>query len=207
MKKTSKIFFAVASVLALFSLVSCKDAIVDDGANVKSYVNGDAGVNGGVPPFSMYADTFDCQIWKDYNGNCVTATSDGALVITQTGTWYGVALCSNAAGNDKSAKYRIYDMSEVASITFEAKASVDDSKLNFSVCTEDAETYTLSTEWKKFEYDCEGKTHIPENDGVHYCMISLVQNATTDSVTHYIKNIAFFDDGGNEIVPTIVKSK
>ena len=41
-------------------------------------------------------------------------------------------------------------------------------------------------------------------NGKHYCMVSIVQKATTEPIVHYIKNIAFWDASGTEVVPEIV---
>lgn len=194
----------VVSILAFsaFGVMSCKDAIVDDGTNIKSYVSSSGGAGGAVP-FHMYNDKMDFQIWTDYNASCTTSTSGGELVISQTGDWYGVAICSNSSGNDDDSKYAIYDLSEIATITFEAKSDTDGSTLKFSACTEDAQSYQLSTEYETYEYDMSKAAHA--KTGKHYCIVSLVQNVTKDPIVHYIKNIAFFDASGNEIVPTVSK--
>lgn len=208
MKKFANIFASLALAFFGLGLISCADAIVDDGSNVRSYVNsaggpGNSGANGGAVPFKTFNDIFGFQVWGDYGAACTIVNSSGALVITQTGTWYGVAICSDPAGNDGSESYRIYDMSKVATIKFEAKSDTDGSELKFSACTENAKSYTLSTEYKEFEYDMSEAAHA--KTGTHYCMVSLVQNVVTESVTHYIKNIAFYDASGNEIVPTVNK--
>lgn len=204
MKKLTKIFSTLALALTALAFTSCADAIVNDGSNVRSYISSsNSGESGGAVPFKTYNDTFDMQVWKDYNADCSTVTTGGALVITQTGTWYGVALCSDAEGNDSDSSCTIYDMSDVATIKFEAKSDTDGSVLNFSACTEDAVKYTLSTEYQTFEYDMTATSHA--KSGSHYCLVSLVQNTTTDSVVQYVKNIAFYDASGNEIVPTVNK--
>ena len=120
----------------------------------------------------------------------------------QTGNWYGLAICSNASGSDSSASAAIYDLSSIAKITFEAKSDTNNSVMNFSACTEDAVSYTLGTEYKTFTYDMTKATHA--KNGKHYCMVSIVQNATTEPIVHYIKNIAFWDASGTEVVPEIV---
>lgn len=208
MKKIVNILASLALAFFGLGLISCADAIVDDGSNVRSYVNsaggpGNSGANGGAVPFKTFNDIFDLQIWGDYGAGCATVNSSGALVITQTGNWYGVAICSDSAGSDDGDSYKIYDMSKVAKIKFEAKSDTEGSILGFSACTKDAESYTLSTEYQEFEYDMNEAAHAKK--GTHYCMVSLVQNTVTESVIHYIKNIAFYDANGNEIVPTVNK--
>lgn len=194
-------------LVTLFGLSSCNDAIVNDGNNVRSFISldGDSevGESGGAVPFSMYKDKMDMQVWKDYNADCETDIQDGALVIEQTGEWYGVAICSDKAGNDGSDSATIYDMSKIVTITFEAKSEPSGTKLNFSACTEDATTYELTNQYQKFKYDMATAKHA--KTGNHYCMVSLVQNEVKTGLTHYVKNIAFFDAAGNEIVPTLVK--
>lgn len=204
MKKIANIFASLALAFFGLGLISCADAIVDDGSNVRSYLNSEnSGANGGAVPFKTFKDIFNLQIWGDYDAACTTVNSSGALVITQTGAWYGVAICSDSAGNDDNDSCRIYDMSKVAKIKFEAKSDTEDSILGFSACTEDAVLYTLSTEYKEFEYDMNEAVHA--KTGTHYCMVSLFQNTVKESVIHYIKNIAFYDENGNEIVPTVNK--
>lgn len=207
MKKNLMTAFAAICFVSLFGFMSCSDAVVNDGSHIRSFVgtsgNGDtdSGESGGVVPFSMYKDIMDMQIWGDYNAGCETSVMDGALVIEQTGDWYGIAICSDKAGNDKSAAAAIYDMSQIATITFEAKSEPSGTKLAFSACTEDAVTYELTDEYQEFEYDMSKSKHA--KTGNHYCMVSLVQNELKSGVTHYVKNISFFDVSGNEIIPAL----
>lgn len=205
MKKNLIIRFAAICFVSVFGFLSCSDAMVNDGNNIRSFVtiddDSEMGESGGVVPFSMYKDIMDMQVWADYNAACETNILDGALEIVQTGEWYGVAICSDKGANDKSSSAAIYDMSKIAKITFEAKSEPTGTKLNFSACTENASTYVLTDEYQKFEYDMSKADHA--KTGNHYCMVSLVQNELKSGVTHYIKNIAFFDESGNEIVPTL----
>lgn len=190
-------------LISLFGLGSCANAMVNDGNHIRKYTNNSAtGSEGGAVPFSMYNDKMDFQKWTDWNAGCSTQIQDDALVIAQTGNWYGLAICSNASGSDSSASAAIYDLSSIAKITFEAKSDTNNSVMNFSACTEDAVSYTLGTEYKTFTYDMAKATHA--KNGKHYCMVSIVQKATTEPIVHYIKNIAFWDASGTEVVPEIV---
>ena len=102
-----------------------------------------------------------------------------------------------------SYKYRkILLQQSIAKITFEAKSDTNDSVMIFAACTEDKVSYTLGTEYKTFTYDMTKATHA--KNGKHYCMVSIVQKATTEPIVHYIKNIAFWDASGTEVVPEIV---
>lgn len=203
MKKTLLSAAVSICLITLFGLSSCADAMVNDGNNIRQYVGANAGVSGGAVPFSMYNDKMDMQVWTDYNAGCSTQIQDGALVIHQTGDWYGIAICSEASGNDSSSSAAIYDLSNIAKITFEAKSDTDSSTLNFGPCTEDAKSYVLTKEYQTFTYNMADAKHA--KSGKHYCMVSLVQNTTKESIIHYVKNISFYDASGTEIVPEIVK--
>ena len=198
MKKTFLIT-ALTGLISLITLTGCADAVVNDGNNVRKYVGNSAGENGGTVPFSMYNDVMDFQSWTDYNGGCTTLIQDGALVITQSGAWYGLAICSDASCDDKNGA--VYDLSDVAKITFEAKAQTSGQKMKLSMCTENLQEFELTDEYQSFEYDATKAEHALS--GTHYCIVSIVQNDITSDVVHYIKNIAFFDASGNEIVPEI----
>ncbi|MBE6353668.1 hypothetical protein [Treponema sp.] len=197
MKRILKALAVSILAFSAFGVMSCKDAIVDDGTNIKSYVSSSGGAGGAVP-FHMYNDKMDLQIWADNGGGANATPTKEELIITQTGSWWGMAICSNAAGDDSTDKYKIYDMSEVAKVTFYAKSDKATSIWLSGVSDANKKSVSITDEYPEEPYEVPFTTKI---DGYHYAIVCI--GGESADATWYVKNIAFFDDSGNEIVPTV----
>ena len=194
-------------LISLFGLSSCANAMVNDGNHIRKYTNNSAtGSEGGAVPFSMYNDKMDMQNWNDQydSGGCTTMIQDDALVISQTPgkSWYGVAITSDKAADHNNASSCIYDLSKIDSITFEAKADRKGTTMKFGACVDNTKSFELTEEYQKFTYSLAGVSHT--KSGKHHCIVSIVHDSTTEPIVHYIKNIAFWDASGTEVVPEIV---
>ena len=205
MKKITKAFVALASVFTLFTLASCADAIVDDGTHVRTYTGGNGGASGGVAPFSMYNDIFDVQIWEaTFTANITDCLS---ISVGSVGWWGGAFVAKGAVG-PTDAGVITFDMSAVSKIVFDAMISTD-GNIWVSTSTADAKAgadvgkqFSLTTEWQTFEFVIsDGKNAVSKND---YGLFAV--GGTNPSETEVrIKNIAYYDANGNEIVPTVNK--
>ncbi len=199
MKKITKAIFALASAFTLLFLASCADAIVDDGTHIRSYTSSEGGAGGAVP-FHMYNDVMDLQIWADNGGGATAASTKEELIVTQTGGWWGIAICSKSNANDDTDSAKIYDMSKVAKVTFEAKSDKATSIWLSGCDNANKTTVTITDEYPEEPYEVEFKTKI---EGKHYAIVFI--GGETADASWYIKNISFFDDSGNEIIPDVGK--
>ncbi|MBB5217818.1 hypothetical protein DYE49_08295 [Treponema rectale] len=200
MKRILKALAVSILAFSAFGVMSCKDAIVDDGTNVKSYVSSSGGAGGAVP-FHMFADKFDYQVW-DTGSSVTTVNSKEDLSITplDTSKYWGIAVCTDSSLNDEKTGQK-YNVENVKKITFSAKGSVDGLKLYVSGCDKSGgKLFTLTDEYEEYETDEISLS------GTHYSLVWLIANeGISQQGTWYIKNIAFFDASGNEIVPTVSK--
>lgn len=206
----------VVSILAFsaFGVMSCKDAIVDDGTNIKSYVSSTGGAGGAVP-FHMFNDKMDYQLWD----GTVTATTNKteAIFTSASINWWGGVICIDSAVNDAKAT-EVYDFTGIDKMTFFAKADKE-GKAKFGICTEDSKVYDLTTEYPEnpFEYSvkdfCTTEINEVENGsptgrkivpGYKHYSLFYAGGAMKD-VSHYVKDIRYFDASGAEVVPSIVK--
>lgn len=196
MKKT--ILSAILSIcfVSLLGLTGCANAMVNDGNNVKKYTSSVSGAEGGAVPFKTYNDVFDVQIWE---GTFKANITDSMSVTIGTVGWFGGVICSSGDGSGPT-----YDMSEVKKITFEGRS---DSDMKVRLFTSDAtakaysDTYdvALTDEWQTFEWK---KTSGSSTDfGIFG--FNGDSGGWNNGDTFYIKNIAFYDASGNEVVPIV----
>ncbi len=208
MKKLTNIFKSLALAFCALSAFSCADAIVDDGSNVRSYVNstggGNSGSNGGVVPFKTYNDVFDLQIWS---ATFTATTNSDCLTITVGSVgWWGGAFVASGSVSPTDSSVVTYDMSSVKKISFDAMASKENiftfkGGSDSSATAHDPFECSVTTEWQNFEFDVSNGTK------TDYAIVVLSGDGGTWSAndTISIKNIAYYDSTGNEIVPTVNK--
>lgn len=201
MKRITKTAVVLMAIFSVFALLGCADAVVNDGNNIRTF--GD-GAGGGAIPFRSYNDVMDLQIWADNGGGATAKTEGNALIVTQTGSWWGIAICSKSNGSDDDKTARIYDLSDVAQITFEAK-SPNATSMWLSLCGDACKTTCeITEEYQRFTVDLTGKEdneHYSEHDA-HYTIVCL--GGESAGGTWYVRNIAFWNAEGAEITPTLV---
>jgi hypothetical protein len=146
----------------------------------------------------------DLQIWP--NGDSFTADdTKGYLEITVSSLgWWGGCYCDSKAGKVGTTGYVSFDMSKVAKITFDAKGSaagsfwVSQSDKDSKVANQVA--VTLTTDWVAQTYTTSGTS------STDYGVLDIgggdKGTTTTAGYKVYIRNIAFLDASGKEIVPT-----
>ncbi len=206
MKKLTKIFCAAGLALLAFAFTSCADAIVNDGSNVRSYINSsNSGASGGAIPFSKF-EGCDLQIWS--NTFTAATTTEGLVITVGSVGWWGGAFVNNGAVGPTDSGVVTYDMSNVSKITFEAKISsegdiwISTSDSTASAGADKGKTFTLTTEWPESPYEfkiSDGTNKVSTKD---YGVLA-VGGANVSGTTITLKNIAFYDSDGNEIVPGV----
>lgn len=132
MKKLTKIFSTLALALTALAFTSCADAIVNDGSEVRSYVNSGSGSGGSgnwcLCKNSAY-EIFDIQVWADGAGTFTYLNSGdyGRFSITDVGGgWIGGGLVSSESGKN-------FDFSSVKTMTFKIRGSIDPLSLYIGV--------------------------------------------------------------------------
>lgn len=146
----------------------------------------------------------DLQIWP--NGDSFTADDTKGYLEVTIGSlgWWGGCYCDSKSGKVGTAGYVSFDMSKVAKITFDAKGSATGS---FWVSQSDKDSKTanqvavsLTTDWVAQTYTTSGTS------STDYGVLDIGggDKATTTTAGYkvYIRNIAFYDASGAEIVPT-----
>lgn len=147
------------------------------------------------------------QIWRaeyaPYNSTAdLEETDDGLAITVLDEGWWGMCFCNDASvgANDSPVTF---DMSKVAKITFEAKASKKGS-MWISQSPRDSKPYnkqqiSLSTKFESKSYtlknpgtDCYGLFDLGGEDG----------NITASDSVITIRNIKFLDANGNDCNPS-----
>lgn len=130
------------------------------------------------------------QIWDNTFG---IDFATGAISIRAEGHWWGGSFGAYEGG--ASAGYG-YDMSGVKKITFSAKASRDNVPLTMYMNEPDDKKtkFTLTTEYQDCVYT------LPEDFGLEVRMFSFT-GGDDGLVQLYIKNVEFYDEDGNVVVP------
>src|SRR5574344_1809749 len=151
---------------------------------------------------TLFANTghnpIDLQIWQNYTSDISDTSSGQICTITDGSTWFGGAIVQSSSAAPTSCVY--YDMSSVAKVTFEVKASAAgtiwvgyssasasdalDKKTGLSVTT-DWQTVTLTQAgvakaWSIFAFGGE-------------------PNVWATNATICFKNITYYDASGNSI--------
>ncbi|MCR5217360.1 hypothetical protein [Treponema sp.] len=202
MKKICKAFAAAVFVLSAFGFTACNDAIVDDGSNVKSYID-NAGSGGGAVPFKSF-EGCDLQIWVDTF--TATQTSEAELFTVGSVGWWGGAFVNKGSVGPTDAGVVTYDMSNVATITFEAMISeagsiwVSTSASDSTAGAKVGKTFSITTEWDEYTFNISDGTNAVSD---HDYGVFAIGGSNSSGTVVYIKNIAFYDASGNEIVPGV----
>jgi len=198
MKKITKCI-GVCSLLVSAALLSgCTNpATADTGSN---------GGGGSSTTNTVLWSTFegaDLQIW----GNTFTAESsdtDGLVVTVGSAGWWGGCFCNDGTVGAATSGVITFDMSKVATITFYAKASAAGSfwvsQSNAAAVVTNQQAESLTTDWQKYTYTCSG------TGSTDYGVLDIgggdLSTTTTAGYKIYIKDIAFQNSSGTEIVPT-----
>lgn len=194
MKKTTSIFSALA-LFACSLLVSCastKQESVSYAAKPPVYSNLSS-------EKSVLFKTFGgcgVQIWQNewgaHENSFELDYTAGKFTVGNIGWWGGAFGCYDN-GISNGAKF---NLSHIAKITFEAKASCYGT-LYFNFDNNQKNEIDLSPEYKEYTIEFD---HLKSKTEVLF-MIGGVRDLSDAGTEVYIKNIAFYDFEGNETVP------
>ncbi len=218
MKKMLKIFAAFAMITMAISFASCdmatEDELLEDpkktttgGTGGGGNSGGGGGAGGGSALWSSF-DGASMQVWQETPSSPLTAslaeTEDGLEITIGSSGWWGMCFCNDASVGANSNPVT-FDMSNVAKITFEAKASKNATmwvgQSPRSSTPANQKTISLTTSF-------ETKTYTLSNPGTDcYGVLDLggdpQQGHTVESdVVITIKNIKFLDANGAETTPS-----
>jgi hypothetical protein len=205
MKKIMKVAFAAAALGAALVFAGCAGSASADTTDSGSGTGTGTG-SGTTDTTGLWSkfDGADCQIW----GSTFTAaeSGDGSGWIFTVGSagWWGGCFCNSGSVAPTDTGVITFDMSKVAKISFDVKGSAVGS---FWASTSDAAAKTanqtaipLTTDWVNKSFTVSGTS--AKDYGVLDIGGGDLSTTTTAGYEVYIKNIAFWDASGNEIVPT-----
>lgn len=197
MKKLANILASLALAFCALSVISCADAIVDDGSNVRSYVNSSGGGgNSSVSGNWMLCkntgyDIFDIQVWGDGAGtfNYTNATTGGIFTITSVGGgWIGGGLVSSESG-------KTFDFSNVSKMNFEIRGSINPSALCIALQNNGGSSATMYPSKTSLTKSSAAVSSLSETD---WTPVSFdVSGAASDTIINAFCIIGAADWGGN----------
>lgn len=228
MKKTVKILGLLAAAFVMgLGFVGCGDASIDDGTDIVDVNDGTSGKDDGSGD-AVGIDTigdswgalfenkahspFDTQIWED-TADIDSDFSQGMKITAKKGNkgdlgWVGVVVCQK---NDKGADAEgcvFYDMSKVAKMTFEVKAS----KALKATCvytagegaglaeSEKIENVNATTEWQTVPFEKKGAAKA-------FSPFACVIAGTSAGDWIMIRNIKYLDSEGNSVALKYVEEQ
>ena len=213
MKKSLKLLAAVGMLSMLISFVACDMQTEDqllgtttkEGEEKGNSSGGSKGSTGKKSPLWSKFDGADMQVWVIEGTTTTTANvsekSDCIEIAIKSAGWWGMCFCNDKAVDAKSNPVT-FDMSQVKTITFEAKASENASMWVGQMPSglERQQRVELST---AFEEKTVTLTAPTNHD---YGLLAIgggdLDTTVKTGVKISIKNIKFLDASGNEIVPT-----
>ena len=218
MKKKLRLLAAVGMLSMLISFVACDMQTEDqllgttatkEGEEKGNSSGGSKGSSGKKSPLWSKFDGADMQVWVTEGEKKPTATlaekSDCLEIKIGREGWWGMCFCNKADIGVASPDCVTFNMSNIAKITFEAKASESASMLAAqSDNNSDPQNKTkidLSTEFEEKEYNL---SNPGSRDYGVLVFIGEPNSGTTTktNVVISVKNIKFFDANGNETAPS-----
>lgn len=203
MKKSFKIctFFAfVFGIATIFNACNLM-AFADDGTREIFTWKSENGVINANVPFKTF-EGCDLQIWGG-TFNAEVNEEEMNIAVGVAG-WWGGAFVNDGAAGPTSDGARFFDMSKVAKITCDIKTS-DAGKIWMSTSNHAAELpnqtdFQTTKEYATYTLEIKSASVSSKDFGVF-----AIGGSNTSGSTVNIKNIAFYDASGNEIVPTLAK--
>lgn len=220
MKKIVNILASLALAFFGLGLISCADAIVDDGSNVRSYVNSASGgtssgggtsasgANWRLCKNSGY-DIFDIQVWAEGESFEYENKADCGRFVINSNAWIGGGLVPSSSG-------KTFDFSGVSKMTFEIRGSISPQALSFSVqcpATSPQEFYpeknclkttakigTLSeVEWTSVTFDVSGAASSTVIDA--FCIIAAPDWGSSIATGQWVevRNLDWTDESGKSV--------
>ena len=213
MKKIVKILMALGMVSLMVSFAACelqteeeltnKSAATTDGGSTTT--TGETTTSGESSPLWSSFEGADMQVWVVEGTSTTTADvaqkTDCIEITIKSAGWWGMCFCNDkAVGSGPDAV--TFDMSQVRTITFDAKASETASMWVSQIpsATANQQRVELSTEFAEKSFSL---TNPGNND---YGVLALgggdLSTTVKTGVKISIKNIKFLNAAGTEIVPS-----
>lgn len=203
MKKGLTISALVAFVFGISMISSACNlmAYPDDGTREIFTWKSDNEVVVANVPFKTF-EGCDLQIWGG-TFNAEVNEEEMNIAVGVAG-WWGGAFVNDGAAGPTSDGARFYDMSKVAKITCDIKSS-DAGKVWMSTSNHAAELpnqtdFQTTKEYATYTLEIKSGSVSSKDFGVF-----AIGGSNASGSTVCIKNIAFYDASGNEIVPTLAK--
>lgn len=200
MKKIKTIIAVLTAALVMGAFVGCTASTSSpDSGSGDSGGSGGSGGSGTTSGIWSKFEGADIQIWS----NTFTAeedSTDGLVITVGSVGWWGGCFCNAGAVAPTASDVVTFDMSNVAKITFDAKASASGSMWvscsDSAANTKGKTTMNLTTDFVSQTFNCTGNV-----SSTDYGVLDFGGENASGTIV-YIKNIAFYDSTGTEIVPT-----
>lgn len=205
MKKIKKTAFAAAALAVALVFAGCAGTASADTTGSGSGGGGGTGT-GTTDTTGLWSkfDGADCQIWNSTFTAAESGDGSGWIFTVGSVGWWGGCFCNSGSVAPTDTGVITFDMSKVVKISFDVKGSAAGS---FWASTSTAAAkpanqtaIPLTTDWVNKSFA------VSETSTNDYGVLDIGGGDLSTTVTAgyevYIKNIAFWDAGGNEIVPT-----
>ena len=204
MKKIVKLLTALGLVSLMVSFAGCGLKTEAELLNGSTTRGGEANGGESSPLWSSFEGA-DMQVWVIEGTSTTTADvaqrSDCIEITIKDAGWWGMCFCNDkAVGANQSPV--TFDMSQVASITFEAKASQTASMWVSQIpgATANQQRIELSTDFAEKTFNLSNPTN--HDYGVLAIGGGDLETTVTTGVKISIKNIKFLNEAGAEIAPS-----
>ena len=204
MKKIVKLLTALGLISLMVSFAGCGLKTEAELLNGTTTRGGEANGGGSSPLWSSF-DGADMQVWVIEGTSTTTADvaqqSDCIEITIKDAGWWGMCFCNDkaVAANQNPVTF---DMSQVKTITFEAKASQTASMWVGQIPSGLANQYKvdLSTDFAEKTFNLSNPTN--HDYGVLAIGGGDLETTVTTGVKISIKNIKFLNEAGAEIAPS-----
>lgn len=203
MKKIVKLLTALGLVSLMVSFAGC--GLKTEAELLNGTTRGGEENGGGSSPLWSSFEGADMQVWVIEGTTTTTADvaqqADCIEITIKDGNWWGMCFCNDkaVAANQNPVTF---DMSQVKTITFEAKASETASMWvsQMPVDTANQQRVELSTAFEEKTFTLVNPSR--RDYGVLAMGGGALNTTGTQGVKIYIKNIKFLNEAGAEIAPS-----
>lgn len=206
MKKSLKLLAAVGMLSMLISFVACDMQTEDqllgtttkEGEEKGNSSGGSKGSTGKKSPLWSKFEGADMQVWVDTA--TLTPTAECLEIKVKNSEWWGMCFCNKSDIGKEKPECVFFNMSNIAQITFEAKAS---SPVEIWVSQSDANADKKNIKKVNLTTSFETKTYTLQDPGsADYGVLDIGGDNNPFGTIISIKNIKFLDAAGNETVPS-----
>ena len=213
MKKIVRLIAALGLISMVIAFAGCDMATEEDLLESTETEGGTGGKDNPENPATPGTGNSNSPLWVSFDGADMqvwdktvklTETKDGLEIKIGSLGWWGMCFCNKSDVGAENPECVTFDMSKVAKISFEAKASetaamwISQSDANSIPQNEKVINLSTSFETKIYELSNPGT-----KDYGLFDIGGKKENNTTykTNVVITIKNIKFLDSNGNETIP------